>query len=86
MTVMVSIVVNTLPTPAFFGSFNLAVLVALHGIMGEAEVAAVSFGMVAWAVKFLVAFILAVYFILSDYLSVRQLMQVIDEGKPVNEK
>ncbi|MFQ5444349.1 MAG: YbhN family protein, partial [Nitrospinales bacterium] len=86
LTVMVSIVVNALPTPAFFGSFNLAVLIALHGIMGEAEVVAVSFGMVAWAIKFVVPFILAVYFILHDYLSVSKLMQVIGEGRPVPEK
>ena len=86
LTVMVSIVVNALPTPAFFGSFNLAVMVALHGIMGESEVVAVSFGMVAWAIKFLVPFVLAVYFILHDYLSVKKLIQVIGEGRPVHEK
>ena len=52
LTVMVCILITVLPTPAFLGSFNAGVLIALHEIMGEAEVAVVSFGFVAWAVNF----------------------------------
>ncbi len=62
-----------LPTPAFLGSFNAGVLIALHEIMGESEVATVSFGFVAWGLNFAVVILGGVYFILHDHISVRKL-------------
>jgi glycosyltransferase 2 family protein len=47
--------------------------------MGEAEVTAVSFGMVAWASSFLVIFVSGIYFILNDHMSVKSLMNAEKE-------
>jgi len=81
LTVMVCILITVLPTPAFLGSYNAGVMIALHEIMGEAEVTAVSFGIMVWAASFLVVFVGAFYFILSDHLSVKSLMQAEEEAE-----
>jgi glycosyltransferase 2 family protein len=81
LTVMVCILITVLPTPAFLGSYNAGVLIALHEIMGEAEVTAVSFGMVVWAASFLVVFAGGFYFILSDHMSVKSLMNAEEEAE-----
>ena len=75
LTVMVCILITVLPTPAFLGSYNAGVLIALHEIMGEAEVTAVSFGMVVWAASFIVIFVGGFYFIFNDHISVASLMK-----------
>jgi hypothetical protein len=80
LTVMVCILIPVLPTPAFLGSFNAGVLIALHSIMGEAEVATVSFGFVAWGVNFAVIVLGGVYFILHDHISVRKLVDIEEEA------
>lgn len=80
LTVMVCILITVLPTPAFLGSFNAGVLIALHEIMGEAEVATVSFGFVAWGVNFAVIVLGGVYFILHDHISVRKLVEIEEEA------
>ncbi|NIQ02143.1 MAG: flippase-like domain-containing protein [Nitrospinaceae bacterium] len=80
LTVMICILITVLPTPAFLGSFNAGVLIALHEVMQEAEVAAVSFGFVAWGVNFAVIIIGGVYFILHDHISVRKLVEIEEEG------
>ena len=72
---MVCILITVLTTPAFLGSYNAGVLIALHEIMGEAEVTAVSFGMVVWATSFIVIFAGGFYFIFSDHISVASLMK-----------
>jgi glycosyltransferase 2 family protein len=79
LTVMVCILIIVLPTPAFLGSYNAGVLIALHEIMGEAKVTAVSFSMVVWAASFLVIFAGGFYFILSDHMSVSSLMKAEEE-------
>ncbi|MCH8208646.1 MAG: flippase-like domain-containing protein [Nitrospinae bacterium] len=79
LVVMVCILITILPTPAFLGSFNAGVLIALHHILHESEVAAVSFGMVAWAMNFLVIFLGGFYFIMRDRISFRQLADEIQE-------
>jgi uncharacterized protein (TIRG00374 family) len=82
LTVLVSILIVVLPTPAFLGSFNAAILIGLHDIMKVPELTAVSFGMVVWAVNFGVILIGGFYFILHDHLSVKTLVQVEeDSGK-----
>lgn len=86
LTVMVCILITVLPTPAFLGSYNAGVLIALHEIMGEAEVTAVSFGMVVWAASFLVVFVGGFYFILSDHMSVKSLMKAEEEANSALEK
>jgi uncharacterized protein (TIRG00374 family) len=86
LTVMVCILITVLPTPAFLGSYNAGVMIALHEIMGEAEVTAVSFGMVVWAASFLVVFAGGFYFILSDHMSVKSLMQAEEEAESALEK
>jgi len=80
LTVMICILITVLPTPAFLGSFNAGVLIALHEIMGEAEVATVSFGFVAWGVNFAVIVLGGVYFILHDHISVRKLVDIEEEA------
>ncbi len=80
LTVMVCILITVLPTPAFLGSFNAGVLIALHEIMGEAEVATVSFGFVAWGVNFAVIVLGGVYFILHDHISVRKLVDIEEDA------
>jgi hypothetical protein len=80
LTVMVCILITVLPTPAFLGSFNAGVLIALHEIMGEAEVATVSFGFVAWSVNFAVIVLGGVYFILHDHISVRKLVEIEEDA------
>lgn len=79
LAVMICILITVLPTPAFLGSFNAGVLIALHHIFHESEVAAVSFGMVAWALNFFVIFLGGFYFIMRDQISVRQLAHEIEE-------
>ncbi len=76
VTVMVAILITLLPTPAFLGSFNAAVLIALHDVMNESEIIAVSFGMVTWALSFGVIIAGGIYFILHDHLSVKKLVEV----------
>ena len=85
LTVMVCILITVLPTPAFLGSYNAGVLIALHEIMGEAEVTAVSFSMVVWAASFLVIFAGGFYFILSDHMSVSSLMKAEEEAEHSSE-
>ncbi len=80
LTVMVCILITVLPTPAFLGSFNAGVLIALHEIMNEAEVATVSFGFVAWGLNFAVIILGGVYFILHDHISVKKLVEIEEEA------
>jgi glycosyltransferase 2 family protein len=81
LTVMVCVLITILPTPGFLGSFNAGVLIALHEIMGEAEVKAVSFGMVSWAASFVVLIAGGVFFILKDHMSVQSLMKAEEEAE-----
>jgi len=76
LVVMICIFIATLPTPGFVGSFHAAVLIALHDILNESEVAAVSFGMTSWALNVGLVVLAGLYFILRDHLSVKQLVDV----------
>ncbi len=79
LTLMICILITILPTPAFLGSFNAGVLIALHEIMREAELAAVSFGFVAWGLNMLVVMIGGVYFVLHDHISLKKLAEIDQE-------
>jgi len=79
LTVMICIFITILPTPAFLGSLNAGVLIALHEIMNESEVAAVSFGFVAWGLNFLVVMVGGIYFLLHDHISVKKLVEIEEE-------
>ncbi|MGP0628780.1 lysylphosphatidylglycerol synthase transmembrane domain-containing protein [Nitrospina sp. 32_T5] len=79
LTVMICIFITILPTPAFLGSLNAGVLIALHEIMNEPEVAAVSFGFVAWGLNFIVVMVGGIYFILHDHISVKNLVEMEEE-------
>ena len=81
LTVMVCVLITILPTPAFLGSFNAGVLIALHEIRGEAEVTAVSFGMVAWAVGFIVLIGGGLFFVFKDHMSMRSLIKAEEEAE-----
>ena len=81
LTVMVCVLITILPTPGFLGSLNAGVLIALHEIMGEAEVTAVSFGMVAWAAGFIVLIGGGVFFIFKDHMSVQSLIKAEEEAE-----
>jgi len=65
---MVSILIVILPTPAYLGSFNAGVFIVLHEIMGETEIVAASFGLVAWALNTFVVFFSGMCFLSSDWL------------------
>jgi len=80
LMVVLSVVLIVLPAPAFLGSFNMGVMLALHQISGESELAAASFGFVAWGLNFLVIILSGIYFILRDHLSVRKLIEVEEAG------
>jgi len=82
LVVAVCVLITAVPTPAFLGSFNAGVLIALHEVMHEAEITAVSFGMVAWVVNFLVLFVLGMYFIVHEHYSVRALIEAEERGVP----
>jgi uncharacterized protein (TIRG00374 family) len=81
VVVMICILITVLPTPAFLGSFNAGVFIALHQILNESEVASVSFGMVAWAINFGVIIIGGVYYMIHDHISVSKLADEIQEEK-----
>jgi uncharacterized protein (TIRG00374 family) len=83
VTVMVCILITILPTPGFLGSFQAGILIGLHEIMHEAEIASVSFGWVCWALNFLLIVVLGVYFILHDHLSMHQLVDLEKEGEEI---
>ena len=85
LTVMVCVLITILPTPGFLGSFNAGVLIALHEIMGEAEIKAVSYGMVSWAASFSVLIAGGVFFILKDHMSVQTLMKAEEEAEAEKE-
>lgn len=76
LTLMICILITLLPTPAFLGSFQAGVLIALHEIMHEPEVAAVSFGFVAWGLNMIVVLAGALYFILHDHISIRKIAEL----------
>jgi len=80
LNVMVTILITVVPTPAFLGSYNAGVLIALHEIMNEPEIKAISFGMISWGL--FVATILAggFYFILTEHFSFKTLAQIKKEG------
>ena len=81
LTVMVCVLITILPTPGFLGSFNAGVLIALHEIKGEAEVTAVSFGMVSWAAGFIVLIGGGLFFVFKDHMSVGSLIKTEGEVK-----
>ncbi len=80
VTLFVCVLITVLPTPAFLGSFNAAILFALHEIMHVPEVTAVSFGVVCWAVNFGVVLAGGLYFVLHDSLSVSKLVEIEEKG------
>ncbi len=83
MVVLVCIFITVLPTPAYLGSFQAAILISLHEIMNVPEVTAVSLGMVAWVVNMGVVFVLGVYFLFHDHLSIGKLVAMEEEGEKV---
>ncbi|GJL78663.1 MAG: membrane protein [Nitrospinaceae bacterium] len=85
VTVLVCVLIVVLPTPAFLGSFNAAILIGLHDIMQEPEVTAVSFGMVVWAVNFGVIIAAGLYFVLHDQLSVKTLIKAEENEQMIKE-
>jgi glycosyltransferase 2 family protein len=81
LLVMVCIFIAAFPTPGFVGSFHLGVSVALHHIMGENEVVALSFGMVIWALNMAIVLLIGVYYILTDHLSPSQLTEMGEQSE-----
>ena len=79
---MVCVLVTILPTPGFLASFNAGVLIALHEIMGEDELIAVSFGMVTWAASFFILIAGGLFFIFKDHMSVQSLINVEEKAEP----
>ena len=79
VVVMVCILITLLPTPAFLGSSNAGALIALHQILGESEVSAVSFGIAFWTINTALILLSGFYFILHDHISVRKIADEIEE-------
>jgi uncharacterized protein (TIRG00374 family) len=80
LLIMICIFIAVLPTPGFVGSFQAGVVIALHEIMRESEVASVSFGMLAWALNMGFVVVAGIYYILREHLSVRQLVEVEEKS------
>lgn len=80
LLVMICIFISAFPTPGFVGSFHAGVLIALHEIMHEAEITAVSLGMIAWALNMGIIVLGGVYFLLHEHLSVKELTHVKEEA------
>ena len=79
LTVMVAILITVVPTPAFLGSYNAGVFIALHEIMGESEAKSVSFGMVGWVLSAGVILVGGLYFIFHDHISLKKLVNAKTE-------
>lgn len=73
--VFICIFISVFPTPGFVGSYHAGILIALHEIIKEPEVTAVSFGMLAWGLNMLIIVMGGVYFLLHEHLSVQQLVK-----------
>ena len=73
---MIAIVITVVPTPAFLGSFNAGVLIALHEIMGESEIKSVSLGMVGWALFSGVTLVGGLYYIFHEHMSLKELSNI----------
>ena len=73
---MVSILIVILPTPAYLGSFNAGIFIVLHEILGESEVVAASFGLVAWSLNTFVVFISGVILISYDWIQGQSLKNI----------
>ena len=71
LAVMINILVTIVPTPGFLGSYTAGVLIALHNIMGEAELNAISFGMVGWVLFAGFILVSGFYFVLHDHMSIK---------------
>jgi hypothetical protein len=85
-TLMVCIFITLLPTPAFLGSFQAGIMVALHEILHEPEITVASLGMVSWALNFSVILIMGVYCLLHDHLSVGNLLKAEAEAEHILKK
>jgi len=79
LAVIVAILITVFPTPGFLGSFNAGIFIALHQVMGESEIQAVSLGMVAWVLASGVILAGGVYFIFHDHISLKSLVSVKKE-------
>ena len=77
---MVAICITVVPTPAFLGSYNAGVFIALHQIMGESEAKSVSFGMVGWILSAGVILVGGLYFIFHEHMSLNDLASVKRES------
>ena len=86
LAVMVAILITLFPTPGFLGSYNAGVLIALHNIMGEAELKAISIGMVGWALFAAAILVSGFYFVLHDHMSIKTLVEVEQESKSAIEQ
>ena len=75
VTALLSLILIVLPAPAFLGSFQAGVMIALNQLFGEDKVTAASFGMVAWGLNFLVVVLVGLYFIFHEHLSLRQVVK-----------
>jgi uncharacterized protein (TIRG00374 family) len=80
LTVVLSLILIVLPAPAFLGSFQAGVMIALHQLFGEDKVMAAGFGMMAWVLNFLVVVVAGLYFIFHDHLSLRQVVKIEPPG------
>jgi len=81
VTVIVTILITVAPTPGFLGSYNAGILIALHEIMGESEIKAISLGMAGWVSYIIVTLIGGLYFTFREHMSVKTLMQAEKEGE-----
>ena len=76
LMVIVAILITIVPTPGFLGSYNAGVFIALHEIMGESEIKAVSIGMVGWVLFAGVILLSGLYFIFYDHISLKTLTDI----------
>jgi glycosyltransferase 2 family protein len=73
LTVIISIAITALPTPAFLGAVQIGAFLALHRVMGESELVATTYGMIAWAWGFVLQVVAGVAFMVYEHVSIDQM-------------
>ncbi|MBI3813943.1 MAG: flippase-like domain-containing protein [Nitrospinae bacterium] len=73
LVVVIGVLISIFPTPGFLGSYQAACVIGLHEIYKVTEVAAVNFGIITWFIQMGIVFVLGLFFIFRDNISLKEL-------------
>jgi hypothetical protein len=76
LIVVIGVLISIFPTPGFLGSYQAACVIGLHEIYKVPEVAAVNFGIITWFVQMGIVFVLGLFFIFRENISLSELIKV----------